>query len=55
MDVRALLTALLAHTADGRTLNEEVLLHVDGEVRALETSYSNGTFILIAGERVSGQ
>jgi hypothetical protein len=52
MKVRELLTNLLGYTADGRTLDEEVLLRVDEAGRSIESSYTNGTFILIAGPRV---
>lgn len=52
MTVRELLQGLLDHTADGRRLEDEVLVRIDREAWSLEQSYSDGTFILIAGSRI---
>ena len=52
MTVRELLNALLDHAEDGRALRDEVLIRLDGDTRRVSSSYSDGTFILIAGETV---
>jgi hypothetical protein len=49
MTVRKLLDALLDHSADGRMLADEVLIKIGAETRPISSSYSDGTFILIAG------
>lgn len=54
MTVRELLRALIEHATDGRTLNDEILVRTNGDVRTLDTSYSDGTFILVAGQVVTG-
>jgi hypothetical protein len=47
--IRELLQGLLDHTADGRRTDDEVIVRVGDVDRAVEASYSDGTFILIAG------
>lgn len=49
MTIRQLIDALLDHTQDGRAMADEVLIQVDGRGRTISASYSDGTFILIAG------
>lgn len=53
MTVRQLLTLLENHSADGRVLDDEVLVRIDGEQRQLDTAYVDGTLILIAGMPVT--
>ena len=53
MNVRELLHALIDHGADGRTMEDEILIRINGDVRPIMTSYSNGTFILVAGTPLS--
>lgn len=54
MKVRELLEELAAHADDGRRADDEVILVVGAEVRSVHASYSDGTFILIAGPPVVG-
>jgi hypothetical protein len=49
MTVRELLHLLEDHSADGRTLDDEVLIRIDGEKLRVDTSHVDGTLILIAG------
>jgi len=49
MSVRELLHRLLDHAGDGRAMNDEILVKIDGEMRTIGGSYSDGTFILTAG------
>lgn len=49
MTIRELLQGLLDHTADGRRIDDEVLVRIGGTEHTVEASYSDGTFILIAG------
>lgn len=52
MTIRELLQALIGHAADGRKLEDEVLIRVGDETRAIDSSYMDGTFVLIAGKPV---
>jgi hypothetical protein len=52
MKVRDLLKAIADHAADGRAMEDEVLIKINGDVREVSTSYSDGTFILIAGRTI---
>lgn len=52
MTVRELLHGLVDHAADGRRLDDEILIQVGTETRSVSASYANGTFILIAGAPV---
>jgi hypothetical protein len=49
MTIRALLELLTGHSADGRALDDEILVRIDGEIRKLETAYVDGTLVLVAG------
>ena len=49
MIVRDLLELLTEHAADGRLLNDAVLVRVDGTLRKVSSSYVDGTLILVAG------
>lgn len=49
MTVRDLLEAITSHAEDGRTLDEEVLVRVDGRLHRLTSSYMDGSFVLVAG------
>lgn len=49
MTVRELLHRLLDHADDGRAMNDEILIKINGDLRPISASYSDGTFILIAG------
>lgn len=53
MTVRELLDATSSFAEDGRHLEDEVLVKIDGEVRKLSTTFADGTFILIAGAPVN--
>lgn len=52
MTIRELLHDLIGHADDGRRIEDEVVVRVGRELRAVDTSYSDGTFILIAGDPV---
>lgn len=52
MNVRELIKALVDHAADGRAMHDEVLIKINGDVRPISASYSDGTFILIAGKPI---
>jgi hypothetical protein len=52
MNARDLLAGLAGHVADGRRAEDEVLVRVGKELRKVEASYANGTFILVAGDPV---
>jgi hypothetical protein len=47
--VRELLEAITDHAEDGARANDEVVLLVGRERRSVSASYSDGTFILVAG------
>lgn len=49
MTVRELLHALIEYTADGRTMNDEILVKINGDVRPISATYADGTLILVAG------
>ena len=49
MTIRELLHELVDHAADGRNLDHEVLVRINGDVRPVSTSYADGRLILIAG------
>lgn len=49
MTVRELLEALSEHAEDGRLLDDEVMIRVGSELRRLQTSYVDGTFVIVAG------
>lgn len=49
MTVRELLHRLLDHADDGRTMNDEIVVKINGDLRSISASYSDGTFILVAG------
>lgn len=49
MTVAQILAAIAGHAADGRAMDDEVLVKINGDVRPVTASYSNGTFVLIAG------
>jgi hypothetical protein len=49
MTVRELLAAVGDHAEDGRHLDDPVILIVGRDRREVTASYSDGTFILIAG------
>jgi hypothetical protein len=53
MNVRDLLASLAGHAADGRRADDEVFVRVGRELRSVEASYTDGTFILIAGNPVT--
>jgi hypothetical protein len=53
VNVRDLLASLADHAADGRRSGDEVLVRVGRELRSVEASYADGTFILIAGKPVT--
>ncbi|WP_166790645.1 MULTISPECIES: hypothetical protein [unclassified Cryobacterium] len=55
MKVWELLGAIAGHAEDGRAMQEEVLVRTNGDVRPVTSSYSNGTFILIAGPPIDNQ
>ena len=52
MTIAQLLAAIAGHAADGRAMGDEVLIKINGDMRPITTSYSNGTFILIAGSPI---
>lgn len=52
MTIAQILAAIAGHAADGRAMDDEVLVKINGDVRPITASYSNGTFILIAGTPV---
>jgi hypothetical protein len=54
MTVAELLLALQEHAADGRRAQDEVHVKVGREVREVSAGYSNGTFVLTAGNIVNG-
>jgi hypothetical protein len=37
------------YSADGRALDDEILVRIDGEVRPLASGYVDGTLVLVAG------
>lgn len=49
MTVRELIKRMVDHGADGHALNDEVLVKINGDVRPITVSYSNGTLVLVAG------
>lgn len=49
MTVAQLLAAIAGHAADGRAMNDEVFVKINGDVRPITTSYANGSFIVVAG------
>jgi len=49
MKVRELQEQLTAHADDGRAADDEILVRVGKEWRRVDSSYSDGTFVLIAG------
>lgn len=53
MTVAQLLAAIAGHAADGRAMNDEVFVRINGDVRRITSSYANGTFILVAGMPLS--
>lgn len=53
MTVRELLHRLIDHAADGRLLEDEIMVKINGDIRSITASYSDGTMILIAGRRLS--
>lgn len=53
MTIRELLHALIGHAEDGRRLEDEVTILVGKEARHVDSSYSDGTFILIAGDPIN--
>jgi hypothetical protein len=54
MTVAELLLALQEHAADGRRTQDEVYVRVGREIREVSASYSDGTFLLVAGKVVNG-
>ncbi len=54
MTVRELIRALTDHGEDGRRLNDEVLVKIDGELRTVTATYSDGALLLLAGRPVRG-
>lgn len=53
MTVRELRDVLESHTADGRNLDSEILVKINGDVRPIRASYTDGTLILIAGRPIT--
>ena len=53
MTIRELLHELVDHAADGRNLDHEVLVRINGDVRPIRASYANGTLILVAGRPIT--
>jgi hypothetical protein len=47
--VRELLAAVTDHAEDGRHMDDVVILRIGREDREVRASYTDGTFILIAG------
>jgi hypothetical protein len=52
MKVSELQANLTEHAEDGRRADDEVLVRIGREYRKVTTSYSDGTFILVAGSPV---
>lgn len=52
MTVRELIHDLVDHAEDGTRMGDEILIRVGRELRTVSSSYSDGTFLLIAGEPV---
>lgn len=50
--VRELRDKITDHAADGRRLNDVVLVKVGRDLRRVTASYTDGTFILIAGRLI---
>lgn len=49
MTIRQLLELLEGYSADGRTLDDELLVKIDHELRPITSSYIDGTLVLRAG------
>jgi hypothetical protein len=49
MTVRELLRTLSDHAEDGRLLDDRIVIRVGSQMRDLDSTYVDGTLILVAG------
>lgn len=50
MTVRELLQTISEHAEDGRLMDDPVVVRVGSQLREIESTYVDGTLILIAGD-----